>query len=59
MAIGIAPTVDFANSSQLEIDPKNGGIVVNAELQARSDLYAVCLLFLDTFAELTSELTIN
>jgi len=40
VSVGITPSIDVARSSKLELDPKNGGIVVNTELQVRSDLYA-------------------
>lgn len=39
-AVGSAPDVKLAKDAGLEIDPKNGGFVVNAELEARSNLYA-------------------
>ncbi|KAF2077142.1 hypothetical protein CYY_001527 [Polysphondylium violaceum] len=39
VAVGIVPNTNVANSTTLEIDPKNGGYVVNAELQARSNVY--------------------
>ena len=42
MAAGITPANELAKAGELEIDPNNGGIVVNPELQIRSDLYAVC-----------------
>jgi programmed cell death 8 (apoptosis-inducing factor) len=38
-AIGSEPNIELANNAALEIDPKLGGFVVNAELQARSNLY--------------------
>jgi hypothetical protein len=43
-ATGIVPQIDIAIRSGLEIDEVNGGIVVNSELMARSDLYVVCFL---------------
>lgn len=39
-AIGSEPNVKLAKESALEIDPRLGGFVVNAELEARSNLYA-------------------
>ncbi len=41
MAIGIKPNTQLAESAGLEVDKNNGGIVVNQELAARSDLYVV------------------
>ncbi|XP_059171866.1 apoptosis-inducing factor 1, mitochondrial-like isoform X2 [Physella acuta] len=38
-AVGLEPNVDLAKSSNLEIDPVNGGFLVNAELEARRDLW--------------------
>lgn len=39
-AVGSRPNVTLANDARLEIDPKHGGFLVNAELEARSNLYA-------------------
>lgn len=39
-AVGSAPNVKLAKDAGLEIDSKTGGFVVNAELEARSNLYA-------------------
>lgn len=39
-AVGSNPNVDLAKAAGLETDPLNGGFVVNAELEARSNLYA-------------------
>lgn len=39
-AIGSEPNVDLAKKALLEVDNKLGGYVVNAELEARSNLYA-------------------
>ncbi|EFA84185.1 apoptosis inducing factor [Heterostelium album PN500] len=39
VAVGIIPNTDIAKSTSLEVDPVNGGYVVNAELQARSNVY--------------------
>ncbi|GFO47582.1 Apoptosis-inducing factor 1, mitochondrial [Plakobranchus ocellatus] len=38
-AVGLEPNVDLAKSSNLEIDDSNGGFLVNAELEARRDLW--------------------
>lgn len=40
VAVGLQPETSLAQKAQLEIDPIRGGIVVNAELEARSDIYA-------------------
>lgn len=39
MALGIEPNVDLAQKAGLEIDEKRGGILVNAELEARSNVF--------------------
>lgn len=39
MAVGIEPNVDLAKSAGLEIDPDQGGFLVNAELQARHNVW--------------------
>lgn len=39
-SIGSEPNVDLAKKAALEVDNKLGGYVVNAELEARSNLYA-------------------
>jgi apoptosis-inducing factor 1 len=43
------PNISLAENSGLEIDPKLNGIVVNAELEARSDVFAAgdCTSFHD------------
>lgn len=38
-AVGSEPNVALARNAKLEIDPKLGGLVVNPELEARSNLY--------------------
>ncbi|CAL1536613.1 unnamed protein product [Lymnaea stagnalis] len=38
-AVGLEPNVELARASNLEIDPTNGGFLVNAELEARRDLW--------------------
>lgn len=39
VAVGLAPNVSLAASSGLEVDEKQGGFRVNAELEARTDLW--------------------
>merc|ERR1719186_1818702 len=39
VAVGIQPDLDLARSSKLEIDPMHDGFKVNAELEARSNLW--------------------
>jgi len=39
ISIGIEPSVDIAKVSELEIDPNNGGIMANAELETRTGLF--------------------
>lgn len=38
-AVGSTPNVSLAKEAELELDPKQGGLTVNAELSARSNLY--------------------
>ncbi|KAJ2998913.1 Apoptosis-inducing factor 1, mitochondrial [Globomyces sp. JEL0801] len=40
VAMGLSPNVAIAHKSGIEVDPVLGGILVNAELEARSDVYA-------------------
>ena len=40
VAIGIEPNTELAARAGLEVDQERGGIIANAELQARSDVYA-------------------
>eukprot|EP01113_Clastostelium_recurvatum_P024817 TRINITY_DN2967_c0_g2_i3.p1 TRINITY_DN2967_c0_g2~~TRINITY_DN2967_c0_g2_i3.p1 ORF type:complete len:590 (+),score=163.67 TRINITY_DN2967_c0_g2_i3:1808-3577(+) len=40
LAVGITPANELAKLGKLEIDPTNGGIVTNAELMSRSDVFA-------------------
>ena len=40
-AVGLEANTDMARPSGLEVDPVNGGFLVNAELMARQDLYVV------------------
>ncbi|KAF9969949.1 Apoptosis-inducing factor 1, mitochondrial [Actinomortierella ambigua] len=39
VAVGINPNVELAKKAGLELDEVRGGVVVNAELQARSNVY--------------------
>ncbi|KYQ60141.1 Apoptosis-inducing factor 1, mitochondrial [Trachymyrmex zeteki] len=39
VAVGVQPNTDLATTSNLETDPKIGGFLVNAELEARSNLW--------------------
>ena len=39
VAAGVEPNTQLADTSDLEVDPEIGGFLVNAELQARSDLW--------------------
>lgn len=43
IAIGVKPNSELAKTSDLEIDPEYGGYLVNAEMEARSNLYAVSI----------------
>ncbi|CAF1544433.1 unnamed protein product [Adineta ricciae] len=39
VAVGIEPNTDLAKSAGLEVDPDQGGFLVNAELQARHNVW--------------------
>lgn len=39
VAVGVEPNTDLAKASHLETDPTIGGFLVNAELEARSNLW--------------------
>lgn len=41
VAVGVEPNTQLAKTSDLEVDPELGGYLVNAEMEARSNLYAV------------------
>lgn len=41
-AVGLEPSVELAKSGGLEVDSDFGGYRVNAELQARSNIWVVC-----------------
>lgn len=45
VAAGSEVNTEIAESSGLEIDPELDGILVNSELSARSNVYAVCISF--------------
>lgn len=49
LAVGLSPNVEIAQASGLELDEKRGGILVNAELEARSNVFAAgdCTSFHD------------
>ncbi|KAH7731342.1 Pyridine nucleotide-disulfide oxidoreductase family protein [Aphelenchoides avenae] len=40
VAVGIDPNVELAKASGLELDKENGGILVDAEMRARSNVWA-------------------
>ncbi|KAM7543008.1 hypothetical protein Aperf_G00000001599 [Anoplocephala perfoliata] len=39
-ALGTVPRTDLAISAGLEVDPRNGGLLVNGEMESRQDIYA-------------------
>lgn len=41
VAVGIEPNIELARQAGLEMDEKNGGILVNAELESRTNVFAV------------------
>lgn len=43
VAVGLEPNVKLAQSSGLEVDDTHGGFRVNAELEARSNLWVVSM----------------
>lgn len=45
-AVGLEPNVDLAKSAGLEVDSDFGGYRVNAELQARSNIWVVGSMFI-------------
>lgn len=45
LALGVKPNCDIAKSSDLEVDEKMGGFLVNSELAARTNLYVVCIKY--------------
>ena len=40
-AVGLQPNIELATSSGLEVDKTLGGFLVNAELEARSNVWVV------------------
>ncbi|KAL1110339.1 hypothetical protein AAG570_007870, partial [Ranatra chinensis] len=49
VAVGVEPNTGLAETSKLELDKVNGGFLVNAELEARKDLFVAgdCACFYD------------
>lgn len=49
VAVGVEPNTQLAEASDLEVDKEEGGFVVNAELEARTNLYSAgdCACFFD------------
>lgn len=41
VAVGVEPNTELAKTSGLEVDSELGGFLVNAELEARSNLFIV------------------
>lgn len=41
VAVGLEPNTELGETSGLETDAKHGGFLVNAELEARSNLWVV------------------
>lgn len=41
VAVGLEANTDLADTSALEVDPNHGGFLVNAELEARKNLWVV------------------
>jgi programmed cell death 8 (apoptosis-inducing factor) len=39
VAVGLQPNIELAQAAGLEIDPIKGGVLVNAELEARRDVF--------------------
>lgn len=44
VAVGVEANTQLAKSSELEVDPELGGFLVNAELEARSNLFVVSII---------------
>lgn len=55
-AVGLEPNVELAKTGGLEIDSDFGGFRVNAELQARSNIWVVSMLQRDQSWFLVSSL---
>lgn len=49
VAVGLEPNVELARSSGLEVDDTHGGFRVNAELEARSNLWVVSIWWDKTY----------
>ena len=47
LAVGIEPNVELGKKAGLEVDPVNGGLLVNAELAARENAFVVWTFVLD------------
>ena len=45
VAVGLVPNTELAATSGLEVDEQRGGFLVNAELEARSNVWVVSMLF--------------
>jgi len=45
VAVGLSPNTDLAASSGLEVDEERGGFLVNAELEARSNVWIVSTVY--------------
>jgi len=43
VAVGLAANTDLAATSGLEVDEQRGGFLVNAELEARSNIWVVSI----------------
>jgi len=43
VAVGLLPNTDLAATSGLEVDDQRGGFLVNAELEARSNVWIVSI----------------
>ena len=41
VAVGLDPSTELASTSGLEVDDQRGGFLVNAELEARSNVWVV------------------
>lgn len=43
VAVGLTPSTELATTSGLEVDEQRGGFLVNAELEARSNVWVVSI----------------
>lgn len=48
VAVGIQPNDDLAKKSDLEIDPDRGGLMANAELEAKPNVWVVGDIYMRT-----------